>query len=111
MSDLSPDGEHLLYVARNESKRRQDEAKTSLSVDALSSWTALCRPPWVKALEFLNVSDDWGGGAVCDGNKKVWQSGQNPEPETLIEPKDFEIQVAAGARFPPIYLILMQRNG
>jgi hypothetical protein len=61
-SDLSPDGEHLLYFAMN--GRWHSEAK--------GSWTALSRAPYVKALTLWAKGDCWHGGGLFLSSKAYW---------------------------------------
>lgn len=54
--DLSPDGQFFLYFAANQSHRNW----TELGADA---WTAICQPPWVKAIVlYPSGCGTWGGG-------------------------------------------------
>ncbi|WP_146009434.1 hypothetical protein [Deinococcus planocerae] len=72
MSDLSPDGRHLVYVARNESRRRQERAQAELGVDSFFFWTAVCQPPRVEALGLWNSSGLLVAGGVFADSDKLW---------------------------------------
>src|SRR5436190_3673632 len=54
--DLSPNGELLVYFA----------AKFPHS-----SWTAVCRPPYLTALAMWPKGDAWGGGGLFATNTKL----------------------------------------
>ncbi|WP_161883251.1 hypothetical protein [Deinococcus alpinitundrae] len=111
MSDLSPDGEHLLYFARNESLGRQRAAKVRFGVDRFDTWTALCRPPWVKAVGLWRVSGGFTGGGVFDKNRTVWLYNIYSSAETPIQPGGFTVRLGKAESQPPILLASMQRSG
>src|SRR5215210_4376444 len=60
-SDLSPDGALLVYFA----------AKHSAKTWQQSSWTAISRPPYLKALSFWFKGDCWSGGGLFESNSKL----------------------------------------
>src|SRR5258706_7548419 len=53
-SDLSPDGRHLIYFAMN----------GRWSSETRGSWTAISRPPWLKAIALFGKGDCWNCGGV-----------------------------------------------
>ena len=110
MSDLSPDGEHLLYFARNESQRRQQAGMTKFGVDRFVTWTALCRPPWVKATGLWNASDDSSSGGVFADNRTLWLLHGESSTKAQIEPIGFTVKPLPGVRFP-IMLGALYRTG
>ena len=111
MSDLSPDGRHLTYVARNESKRRQEAARTSFGVDQLSAWTALCRPPWIKALGLWNASDGWSGGAIFSDNRTLELQHSKESSKPLVELSAFTVKFIQRSERKSIMLSTLQRCG
>ena len=56
--DLSPDGELLVYFA---GKHR----------GPLGTWTAVSRPPFLKALALWPKGDAWGGGGLFEGTRQL----------------------------------------
>ncbi|MBC7822093.1 MAG: hypothetical protein IAG10_34850, partial [Planctomycetaceae bacterium] len=54
--DLSPDGRYVVYFAANQTRHTWEQLGSN-------AWTAICQPPWVKAIT-LDVSScgTWGGG-------------------------------------------------
>ncbi len=111
MSDVSPDGGHLIYFARNESPGRQRTAKARFGVDGFVTWTALCRPPWVKAVGLWRVIGGFSGGGVFSGNRKIWVYGTYSRAETPIKPGGFTVMLEKVEGQPPILLASMQRTG
>jgi hypothetical protein len=66
MSDLSPNGELFLYVAR---KPETPEQKHSAYTH---KWTAISRAPYFTALALWPIGDSWDGGGYFMDNDKVW---------------------------------------
>ncbi|WP_119672854.1 hypothetical protein [Deinococcus sp. RM] len=85
MSDLSPDGEHLLYAARNESRRQQALAMERYGV-TMDGWTGLSRPPSVRALGLWSALAGDMGGVFLDG-RTINVVGA----EALIRPTAFTV--------------------
>lgn len=75
--DLSPSGERLIYFAA--SYRRP-----------YSTWTAVSRPPFFKALALWPKGDAWGGGGLFAGESEIHL---NHRPE--------QTELAEGFRLPP----------
>gem|GEM_PF-1339532 len=57
--DLSWDGQWLVYFAMGPTRQHY-------------SWTAVSRPPWVKAELFYPMGDTWNGGGVWTGPGQLW---------------------------------------
>ncbi len=81
--DLSPDGELLVYFA----------AKYQ---GALRSWTAISRPPYLKALALWPKGDGWGGGGLFD-DARTLRLNHRPGPESQLHdgfslPKGFRVK-------------------
>lgn len=58
--DLSPDGKLFLYFVHQPRTFR-----------ALGAWTALSRPPWLKALALWPNGDTYGGGGRFTGSRMI----------------------------------------
>lgn len=54
--DISPNGEDFIYFAMGLSLREYGVKFTA--------WTAICKPPEIKAHLFIGQNDTWGGGGV-----------------------------------------------
>ncbi len=59
-SDLSPDGQHLIYFAA-----------THMGGES-SNWTAISRPPYWTALHLYGQYHAWNGGGVFEDNRHFW---------------------------------------
>ena len=59
-TDLSPDGEYLLLLAANYSRKRE-----------IQSWTALTRAPFLTAIAFWRWIGTYGGGGLFGGAAAV----------------------------------------
>jgi hypothetical protein len=64
--DLSPDGGLLLYFAANWHP-------------PFASWSAISRPPYLKALALWPKGDAWGGGGHFESASKILLSHRAPE--------------------------------
>ncbi|WP_157463846.1 hypothetical protein [Deinococcus pimensis] len=111
MSDLSPDGKHMVYVARNESKRRVQAAAEAFDGATMWAWTALCRPPWVRALGLWNASDGWSGGGVFTDNHSFTRNHSAATLRAEIEPAGFDIQGIPGSERLDVVLTALKRTG
>ncbi len=65
--DLSPDGKHFVYFVMGGGQARYPERHYC--------WTAMCRPPHLKASFLLPHDDTWGGGGVFINNQTVVVEG------------------------------------
>jgi hypothetical protein len=63
-SDLSPDGEHLVYLASKFSRR-------SIADGYTYAWTAVSRPPWLTALALWPKGNCWWGGGQFLSNRRI----------------------------------------
>ena len=68
-SDLSPDGEHLIYFAMN--GRFQSSQP--------GSWTAVSRAPYLKALTLFAKGDCYNGGGLFLSPREYWLNGSGHE--------------------------------
>ncbi len=62
MSDLSPDGKHLIYFAKH----------AEFSADIKGIWTAISIAPYLKPLGLWKRTNTWGGGGRFISNVKYW---------------------------------------
>ncbi|KAF0812221.1 hypothetical protein IGB42_03211 [Andreprevotia sp. IGB-42] len=86
MSDLSDDGELLLYVARKGGQRTLDELGSD-------TWTAISRPPYVTALALWPHAGYCGGG-VFSGHREalLYISGGMLQAHAGHEPQGLQVQ-------------------
>jgi hypothetical protein len=110
-SDLSPDGEHLIYFARNEAKWRREAGMTKFGVDLFHSWTALCRPPWVKAIGLWSVSAGCTGGGFFSGNRRLQVYNADSRNPTLLTASGFTATGPEAGQHVPTMLASMLRTG
>lgn len=110
MSDLSPDGQHMTYVARNESKRRVQAAAERFKDEHMWAWTALCKPPWVRALGLWNASDGWSGGGIFTDNHSLNLNHALQGLKAQIQPSGFTIRASVGHR-ESVVLAGLKRTG
>src|SRR6478672_9523285 len=102
--DISPDGRHLIYFARN--GRWHSETK--------GTWTAISRVPWLKAVVLYGKGDCWQGGGLFTSNTRYWLNGchfvmtdhRALRPDTKFRPAGHY-----GAECPGVYYIRLQRCG
>ena len=64
-ADLSPDGRHLIYFARD--ARWHSETG--------GSWTAVSRAPWLRAVTLWAKGDCWQGGGLFVDDRRYWLNG------------------------------------
>lgn len=110
MSDLSPDGEHLLYAARNESKRQQALAMERYGV-TMYDWTALSKPPQVHAIGLWNASDGWSGGGAFQDSRTILVNHTDLPKQQLIRPPGFEILHPTGTLRVDTFRVVLKRTG
>lgn len=70
--DLSPDGKLLLYFASDQRR-------------AMSSWTAVSRPPYFTALALWPKNSTYGGGGIFESRTKVLLDCQEWEESQVAE--------------------------
>ncbi len=80
--DLSWDGRWLVYFALGPAREHW-------------SWTAISRPPWVRAERFHPASDTWGGGGLWVGPDRLWLNGAGPARAGDPDPAALGLQIVA----------------
>lgn len=78
--DLTPDGKHLLYFAADYARRKEGEESGAES--RFTSWTAISRVPYLKALALWWNGTGWNGGGLFRSNREFWL---NRPPERIAE--------------------------
>jgi len=68
--DLSPDGDKLIYFAANYRTFRGPP-----------TWTAVSRPPYLKALAMWPKGDAWGGGGLFEDDHTIQLNHQEGDDE------------------------------
>lgn len=105
--DLSPDGRHLLYFAMD----------GRWESDVLGAWTAVSRPPYLKALGLWPKGDCWNGGGLFLSNETFWLNEGPGRHETTREAPGLTHQATCpGPRVhsgecPGVYYTRLQRDG
>lgn len=104
-SDLSPDGELLLYFAATYRK-------------PYVTWTAVSRPPYLTALALWPKGDGWAGGGQFETGRRIALNhfeDQMKLAEGFTVPATFEVgQLASQAGYGedhPIWAERLQRDG
>lgn len=105
-ADLSPDGRHLIYFARN--GRWSSETK--------GSWTAVSRAPWLKAIALYGKGDCWQGGGLFTSNTRYWLNGGCchfvlKESREVRVDTQFAPPMGYGGECPGVYYPRLQRDG
>ena len=105
-SDLSPDGQHMIYFAMN--GHWHSETK--------GAWTAISKSPWMKAIALLAKGDCWQGGGLFLDDRTYWLNGgcgheiiydtRDVVRDTSYAPKGFY-----GGECPGVYYLRLQRDG
>lgn len=103
--DLSPKGDLLVYFAGNQRK-------------PYYTWSAISRPPWLKALAFWPKGDAWGGGGQWISSRKLalnHRAGELVLAEDTVLPKWLTV-VPFGERpgwgeDDPIWMSRLERDG
>jgi hypothetical protein len=104
--DLSPDGRYLIYFARRE----------VWGAGAGSSWTAISRAPFLKALAFFPKGDCWHGGGLFLDDRRYWLNdgcGHEVERDTRDLRRDVKYQPAVnyGGECRGVYYPRLLRDG
>lgn len=104
--DLSPDGRHLIYFAMN--GRWDSPAK--------GAWTAISRPPYLKALALYAKGNCWHGGGLFLSARDYWLNdgyGHTPlrDDSRLRQSAAYPWHEAYGGECPSVYYIRLQRDG
>ena len=108
-SDLSPDGELLVYFAAKYIRPETGGA------DALYSWTAVSRAPWLTALALWPKTDAWWGGGLFTGPRRLWLNHPPDRAEHHPEhrPRGLTIETNPDAtgEDEPVYSRRLDREG
>ena len=105
-SDLSPDGEYVIYFAMN--GKWDSETK--------GSWTAISRAPYLRALALFAKGDCWHGGGLWTGNRTYWLNDGyghcTLQDTTLVRrDEDFEPSEYFGGECLGVYYPRLFRDG
>lgn len=88
-SDLSPDGNLLVYFAANWGNpagcANNPHSWTTLS------WTAISRPPYLTALSLWYKGDAWNGGGLFDTNERLGLNNGGTEFQAPEQKPPFEV--------------------
>jgi hypothetical protein len=106
-SDLSPDGELMVYFAS------QFAAVTD--PEYTYAWTAVSRVPWLTALALWPKGDCWWGGGLFEAKRKLWLN-HTPEqavPHPAHKPTGLKVtpNPDAHGEDEPIYRRRLERDG
>ncbi|GEM_PF-294235 len=105
-SDLSPDGEQLIYFAMN----------GRWSSNAKGAWTAISRAPFLKAVSLFAKGDCWHGGGLFQSAQDYWLNDgyghetQREDP-TLRRVHAHPWHDSYGGECLGVYFIRLQRDG
>ncbi len=108
--DLSPDGQHFIYLAMN--------GKWGSPVKG--SWTAVSRAPYLKAIALWPSGDCWNGGGLFLSDTGFWRNSNPYQDETdvvgrlpknLAEDPRFPFHEGYGGECPGVYYVRLQRDG
>lgn len=104
--DISPDGKHLIYFAMN--GLWQEEA--------MGSWTAISRAPYLKALTLLVKGDCWNGGGLFIDSGAYWINDGyghtlRHDDSGLRRSSDYPGAAYYGGECPGVYYIRLLRDG
>lgn len=104
--DLSPNGEHLIYFAMDQ---RRGARRTS-------SWTAISRTPYLKAVAMFAKGDGWHGGGLFATNRDYWLNDGYGHEEvqrcsSLRRITGHPWPEQYGGECPGVYFIRLQRDG
>ncbi|WP_157451917.1 hypothetical protein [Deinococcus aquatilis] len=112
VSDLSPDGRHLVYLARNESKRRLHAAAEAFGKETtMWTWTAVCTPPWVKALGLWSAGPEGGGIWTSHHTLVLDHPASLVANQTRIQPVSFTVRGREGTEQIHVLVTSLERTG
>jgi hypothetical protein len=109
-SDLSPDGELLLYFASKFSRRTTGDREYTYA------WTAVSKPPWLTAIALWPKGDCWHGGGLFLGPRRLMLNHKpdvaEPHPEHR-PPRQLKVEPNPDAHGEnePIYARRLTRDG
>ena len=133
-SDLSPNGNLLVYFCAKWSRRRLEEAEQMLESNSKPAaklrslmtrrpkvrteytyaWTAVSKAPYLTALALWPKGDCWHGGGLFESNRRLWL---NHKPLVAIPHKDHlpvglrvEANPDACGEDDPIYSMRLHRD-
>lgn len=84
-SDLSPDGQYLLYFAMN----------GKWFSETAGAWTAISRAPYLKAIELYKKGDCWEGGGLFLSKNSYWLNDRYYYDEAFLR-KSNEVKALEG---------------
>jgi len=102
--DLSPDGRHLIYFARN----------SRWSSATKGSYTAISQAPYLKALVLLGKGDCWQGGGLFTSNQSYWLNGCHfplRDKGGMIRDTGYQPPLIRSGECPGIYYPRLLRDG
>lgn len=105
-SDLSPDGNHMIYFAMN--GKWHTEVK--------GSWTAISKTPYLKAIGLWPKGDCWNGGGLFVSDSKYWiNHGYGHStikiPPELTEVHEVNLEYSVGNECLGVYFPRLLRDG
>jgi hypothetical protein len=105
-SDISPDGNHLIYFAFN------GRWKSKVG----GSWTAISRAPFLKAVSLFAKGDAWHGGGLFTSKSRFWlNNGRGhrsvEESSEVVRDEHFAPVKDYGGECPGVYYVKLQRDG
>jgi hypothetical protein len=103
-SDLSPDGQYMIYFAMN--GRWHEPAQ--------GSWTAISRAPYLKAIALFPKGDCWHGGGLFTGDRTYWLnhgSGHAVLRDTTEVRRDTRYQPSVNYGWDFLYYQRLLRDG
>jgi hypothetical protein len=105
-SDLSPDGQHLIYFAMN--GKWDSEAK--------GAWTAIARAPYLKAIALFPKGDCWHGGGLFTRNRTYWLNGGYGhsvlrDTKEVLRDTTFQLSESFGGECRGVYYPRLLRDG
>lgn len=108
-SDLSPDGELLVYFASKFNR------KTVTDRGYTYAWTAVSRAPWLTALALWPKGDCWWGGGLFLGERALWLNHRPEEaiPHPAHRPAGLRVEAnpEAHGEDEPVYRRRLERDG
>ena len=102
-SDLSPDGQYLIYFAMNGKWSSESEG----------SWTAISRSPYLKAIAMFPKGDCWNGGGLWTDRNTYWINGGGSVliDTAEVQRVEFEPVGGVGSECLSVYYPRLIRDG
>jgi hypothetical protein len=108
-SDLSPDGELLVYFASKFNRQTVGDREYTYA------WTAVSRAPWLTALALWPKGDCWWGGGLFVAKRTLWLNHRPEEatPHPAHRPTGLRVEANPDAHGEndPIYRRRLERDG